>query len=207
VRRYALFSRKRQTQRGQALIEFTFFVLIMLLLLVGVTDIAALLDDHESVVYAARQGARTGAVIGPAIGADCAIVGAVHASLVNLPRLQVRKIIIFRALPSGLPNGTNEQGYPGTADCQNGKIIDTATGLTITANPNGWPETGVQGDGTPDRNNTAFFEYSLGVELDYSYTWQFNLIGSGTFDASDAAVFPINPAGLPTPIPTNTVGA
>ncbi|MFI5278130.1 MAG: TadE/TadG family type IV pilus assembly protein, partial [Ktedonobacterales bacterium] len=52
-------------QRGQALIEFALIIFpLLLLLVVGSTDISTLLDDHLDVVYAARAGARIGSVIG-----------------------------------------------------------------------------------------------------------------------------------------------
>lgn len=207
----------RLGQRGQALIEFAFVMIILMFLIAGVTDIATLLDLHESVVYAARQGARTGAVIGPVAGADCAIVGAIHSSLLNQPNFTLNTIYIYQATPGGgaLADGSRGSAlydeYPGTSDCQvsgtTATIINSQTGALQPPLVNGWPP--LQSDGvTPNRQNTPFTnDDSLGVELDFSYQFQLNVVGTGAFSAVDYAVFQMNPAALPTPAPTNTSGA
>ena len=192
--------RSRRGQRGQALIEFSMFFVFMMFLLTGVTDIAGLLDVHIAVVYAARQGARTGSVMGPVTGADCAIVGAIHASLISQPSLTATQIIIYQATSTtnGKYTGTqNAEIYPGNSDCR-GTLIETQNPVTLVWTPvtpsvNTWPST--------TRNNSPFTEDSLGVEIDYSYQFQFNLLGTN-FSASDYAVVPMNPSGTPTPTPT-----
>lgn len=200
-------------QRGQALIEFSFIVVILLFLIVGVTDIATLLDVHESLVYAARQGARTGAVIGPVSGADCAIVGAIHSALINQPNLTLNTIYIYQATPGDgvLANGSRGSAvyeeYPGSVDCNsNGQIFNTQTGTTPQPPlVDGWPPT--KADGSANRMDTPFTnDDSLGVELDYSYQFQFNILGTGNLTGFDYSVFQMNPAALPTPVPTQTTG-
>ena len=47
--------------------------------------------------------------------------------------------------------------------------------------------------------NTPYQEDSVGVEVDYSYAFQFPLLGGGTFLSSDYTVMPINPVGLTLP--------
>lgn len=204
ARRGRTESHGRLAQRGQALIEFSFVIVVLMFLVVGVTDIATLLDVHESLVYAARQGARTGAVIGPAANADCAIVGAVHASLLEQPAgLTLNYIYIYQATSSsdGSRGANVYDEYPGSVDCNSsGQIINTQTGSVQAPLANNWPG--------PNRNNTPFNNPStidsVGVELDYSYQFQFNVLGTGAFTAVDYAVFQMNPSGLPTPIPTQT---
>jgi hypothetical protein len=182
----------RRGQGGQAILEFAMFFTFFMFLLAGVTDLAGLLDAHMNVVYAARQGARTGAVMGLQGAADCAVVGAVQAALTFQPNMTLTQIIIFKADPvTGLNTTGFQQIYPGNADCVNGVLTQAAQ-----AGSNWAPSL---------RVNTPFAEDSIGVQLTYSFQWQFNLLGSGTFQAADAAVYPINPAGEPTPIPTNTV--
>lgn len=200
--------RTRRSQRGQGLVEFSFFVLAMLFMVVGVTDIATLLDVHESIVYAARQGARTGAVIGPVANADCAIVGAIHSALLNQPNLTITNIYIYQATDPA--NGAGVDGsrgsakydqYPGTVDCDaTGNIINTKTGTPQAPLAFNWDPS--------QRNNTPFSVPStidsVGVELDYTYQYQFNLLGTGSLSGLDYSVFQMNPSGLPTPIPTPT---
>ena len=192
--------RPRRRQRGQALIEFAMCFVFMMFLMAGLWDIGNLLDTHIAIVYAARQGARTGAVIGAKSGADCAIVGAVHSALLNQPNLTVTQVIIYQATntTNGVFTGSQPaEIFPGNANCVSGAI--TANGLPVTPTaPSGstlW---------TYDlRNVTPFVEDSLGVEIDYTYQFQFNLLGS-TFAASDFADSTMNPEGIVTPQPTNT---
>ncbi|MGH2504830.1 MAG: TadE family protein, partial [Ktedonobacterales bacterium] len=44
--------RGRPKSRGQALVEFALFVPLLMLLVIGATDVSTLLDDHLDVVYA-----------------------------------------------------------------------------------------------------------------------------------------------------------
>jgi Flp pilus assembly protein TadG len=186
---------RRSGQSGQALIEFTLIFVFIMLLLAGVTDVGGLLDVHIAGIYAARQGARTGAVIGPVSAADCAILGAVHSVLVNQPNLTVNEITIYQAGANGLSTG-NAQYYIGTADCVNGNIVDS-TNCDLTASPPNCPPiaalTGSNWDPTT-RITTAYTEDSIGVRIDYSYQFQFNLLGFGPFPTSDYAVYPMNPS-------------
>jgi hypothetical protein len=55
----------------------------------------------------------------------------------------------------------------------------------VSPSVNTWQET--------TRVNTLYFEQSLGVQIDYSYQFRFNLLGSGQLTGSDSAVFPIGP--------------
>jgi Flp pilus assembly protein TadG len=181
-------ARRRSGHQGQALLEFAMIFTFIMLLLAGVTDVGGLLDVHVAGIYAARQGARTGAVIGPVTAADCAIVGAVHSVLANQPNLTVTQITIYQAGPNGLSDGTASY-YVGTADCQNGTIIDDSTGSPTSPLPGSTPW-----DPTT-RNVTAYTEDSLGVKIDYTYQFQFNLLGAGAFPTSDYAVYPMNPGG------------
>jgi len=60
----------------------------------------------------------------------------------------------------------------------------------------GWPPSA--------RSNQPFYEDSLGVQIDYSYTFQFQLVGGGTFTSSDRAIMPIEVVGIASPAPTPT---
>lgn len=189
--------RQRSRRRGQALIEFALLFPAIMLLLAGVADVGLLLDAHISGIFAARQGARTGSVIGNVADpkADCAIVGAVHSVLVNQPSLTVNEITIYKAAANGQSTGT-AQYYIGTADCQNGNIVDS-TNCDLTVVPPNCPTISALPGSTwpsPSRIVTPYCEDSLGVKIDYSFTFQFGLLGSGPFPVSDYAVFPMNPA-------------
>jgi Flp pilus assembly protein TadG len=182
--------RRRGRQRGQALIEFTLFFTFMMLLLAGVTDIAFMLDAHVNVVYAARQGARTGAALGQGnldpnnkINPDCAILGAVHATLVGQSDVTVTGITIFKADPTtGQPatDGSNQEHFVGTAACPSGPGLQTPS----PAPTGSWPAT--------SRNITEFSEDQLGVKIDYQFQFRFNLWQGGTLNLSDLVAYPMN---------------
>ncbi len=186
---------RRRRQRGQALVEFAIFVVILVNLLAGVVDIGGLLSDHVSMVYAARQGARTAAVLGNLGKADCATVGAIQAAIANLPNVTLTRIIIYKAGADGLPiDTTTQESYPGNTQC------DATTGtLTQTPSPNGYPPA--------QRNNQPLLEDSVGVELDYTYSFPLPFLPIGaasSINLSDRAVMPINPTGVASPQPTPT---
>ncbi len=182
---------RRARSRGQALAEFALFIPLLLLMLVGSTDIASLLDDHLNVIYAARTSARVGATLGTDPKADCAIIGSLRAALSNVRNLRIQQIIIFKSDASGNPVSANEDVYSGAAVCNpDGTISPPATALN-------WAP-GL-------RSTTPFTEDSLGVEVDYSYTFQLDLLGMGQFTTFDRAVMPLEVV-IGAPIPPSGVG-
>ncbi len=192
-----LASRSRRKSRGQALVEFALFVPLLMLIVIGATDISTLLDDHLDVVFAARAGARVGSVIGsysPASApytADCAVVGAVRAALASTRNVTVTQIAIYKSAANGDYSSTLPQDvYPGNATCQaNGMPSPSATKTTWTPSA---------------RSATPFIEDSIGVAITYTYTFQFNPLGGGTIGPlTDSAVMPIEIVVTPsTPTPT-----
>jgi TadE-like protein len=194
--------RWRRMQRGQALLEFAMFFLFLTYLLAGTTNIGGLLNDHISVEYATRQGARTGAVLGnqggaSGLAADCAIIGAIDAALVGMPSVTLNQITIYKAGPDGQPDPTKTDIYAGNSTCTVSGTIDTISPGILNNPPSGdWPPS--------MRNNQPFQEDSLGVRVDYTYTFNFPLLPGGTFTASDYAVMPIDPVAIPSPVPSPT---
>jgi hypothetical protein len=179
--------------RGQALVETALFFTILVLLVAGATDISSLLNDHLNLVYAARAGARTGSILGNQTVSDCAAIGAIQAALTGEPNLTVTQITIYKAGADGLPSGTTKNVYAGNAKC----ITSNGTSsIQPAALSTGWPPSA--------RSNQPFYEDSLGVQIDYTYTFQFQLLGSGTFSSSDRAIMPIEVVGIASPVPTPT---
>lgn len=187
--------RRRQRQRGQALIEFAMFFLILLYLLAGGTNITFLLNTHLNIVYAARQGARTGAVLGNQGGVtgydpDCAVIGAVDAAVAGMPNLRINKITIYLAGPTGQTvSPALQDRYLGTATCVvTGSVPSIVPSSAIL----------IQGWLPAARNNLPFTADSLGVRIDYTYTFQFPIVPSyGSVTTFDYAVMPIEPVGIP----------
>jgi len=188
----------RRSENGQALLEFALFLTLILIMIAGVVDVGGLLNDHVSVEYATRQAARTGAVLGNQPTADCAIISAVNASLSSVANVTVTQIMIYNAGADGLPQGTtSETVYAGDPICT---IVGNTPTLSEAPAPNNYPPS--------SRDDNPYTEDSLGVQVSYSYAFQFPLLGSGVFQTNDYTVMPINPVVLPTPIlaPTPTAG-
>ncbi|PWT75767.1 MAG: hypothetical protein C5B60_04925 [Chloroflexi bacterium] len=187
----------RRRESGQALLEFALFVVLILFMIAGVVDVGGLLNDHVVVEYATRQAARTGAVLGNQPTSDCAIISAVNASLTGVANVTITQIVIYDAGADGLPQGlSSESVYAGDPTCT---IVGNLPTVSEAASPNNYPAS--------SRNDNPYTEDSLGVQVSYSYTFQFPLLGSGVFQTTDFTVMPINPVVLPTPIlaptPTN----
>src|SRR5262249_29212277 len=105
-------------RRGQALVEFTVFFVLTMVLIAGLVNVGGLLTDHLNVEYAARQGARTAGVLGNQAFADCAIIGAIQNALLNMPNLQLNQIVIYRSDAAGLSQGSSSETiYPGNIIC------------------------------------------------------------------------------------------
>ena len=65
----------------------------------------------------------------------------------------------------------------------------------------------LQGWSPAARANQPFTEASLGVRIDYTYTFQFPIVpGYASVSTFDYAVMPIDPVGIPSPIPTTHGG-
>ncbi|MGZ3714928.1 MAG: TadE/TadG family type IV pilus assembly protein [Ktedonobacterales bacterium] len=190
-----LISRLRRRERGQALVEFAIFVVILANLIAGVVDIGGLLGGHVGIVFAARQGARTAAVLGNLGKADCATVGAIQAAVANLPGITLNTIIIYKAGVTGLPiNGTTRDVYQGNAQCDPTTAVITPAATLSGYLPN-------------QRNNQPLLEDSIGVELDYTYAFPLPFLPIGavsTISLVDRTVMPINPTGVASPQPTAT---
>lgn len=203
--RGSLGARRRRRSRGQALLEFSMFVLTMIYLTAGVADVGGLLDDHISLEYAVRQGARTGSVLGNQSNADCAIIDSIDAAVTNMPNLTITEVQIYDA-------GTNGQilnssgGVPLVDDYKGNSpycTVSVSGGTTTTIIA---PAATTLNYPPANRNNQPFNEDSIGVKVSYSYQIQFSFAGffSGSFNAYDYAVMPINPIAIPSPVPTPT---
>ncbi len=171
---------KRRRQRGQALVEFAVLMSFTFLLLAGALDLGSLMDSHLAIVYATRQAARTGAEEDKNANADCAVLGAVYAATQNLALVTITKITIYKADANGNPaaGNTNKQVYNGNPGCPNPASPPAA------ATPN-WPPS--------SRQATPPNEDSIGVQIDYTYSWQTAFIATGTYQGTDRTVMKLNP--------------
>jgi Flp pilus assembly protein TadG len=173
----------QRMQRGQGLVEFLLFVTILLVLLAGVYDLGSLLNGHLAVTYAARQGALSAASAGTNAAADCDALAAIALGVGQQPGVSVTRIAIYEPGSDGLPlGGLGSSAY---ADVYNGDPGCANPASMPAAQATNWPPADrVAGYAPPTM---------LGVEIDYTYSWQSNLISLGAISISDHAVVPITP--------------
>ncbi len=171
--------RRKRYQSGQSLVEFALLMSFVLFpILAGAVDLGSLLDSHLGIAYATRQAARTGAEEDQNANADCAVLGSIYAATQNLSLVTVTKIIIYQSDANGNSTG-NQQVYLNNPGCPN-----PASPPTAAAGSN-WPPS--------SRQDTPPNEDSLGVEIDYNYSWQTGFIAAGSFQGSDKTVMKLNP--------------
>lgn len=175
--------RKRPPRRGQSLVEFALFITILLTLLAALLDLGTLLTNHLAVTYAARQGALSAAAAGHDPIADCDALAAIAVGLAGRTNLAVTRILIYEVGNDGLPVGgagstANADVYAGNPGCPN-------PASPPTPSPGNW---------LPASRNTTFYQANtLGIEIDYTYTWQSAAIATGSIHISDHVVIPLNP--------------
>jgi chitodextrinase len=187
--------------RGQALIETSLFLGILLFLVVGTLEFGFVFDHHITLEYATREGARTGASLanggGPlgcgagqspkAATVDPQIIAAVErvvtASGSDVDLDQISQIRIFAAGTDGQELGpVNIWTYAAGA----GPVVD-GKALDFKAGAQSWAACSRTNGGNPD---------SVGVSLTYTYrlrTAASALFGWATIGMNDRTVMQLNP--------------
>ena len=183
VGRGTLGSGHRQPKRGQSLVEFALFITILLTLLAALLDLGTLLNNHLAVTYAARQGALSAAAAGHDPIADCDALAAIAVGLAGRTDMTVTRIVIYEVGNDGLPVGG--AGSTAYADVYAGNPGCTNSASPPTPSPANW---------LPATRNTTFYQANtLGIEIDYTYTWQSAAIATGSIHISDHVVIPLSP--------------
>ena len=166
-------------RRGQGLIEFALVSSILLLLLLAVMDLGSLLAGHLAVVNAARDGALVAVNASTNSNADCASLAAIKLMTQGRRGLTVTRIVIYSADSQGnLVSGALANVYLNNPGCPN-------PASPPTPQMNGW----LPSARTPSVLNIG----SLGVQIEYTYTWQTTAIAVGNFSGSDHVVMPLIP--------------
>ena len=188
-------------ERGQSLVEFSMIVTVMMLLLLGMLEFGFVFDQHLTLEYSSREGARVGAALGngsstiPCAQVDQNVVAAVQRVITSpgsrVDESRVSEIRIYKSNASGTQTGTTynlwvyaKAGGP----VVDGKALDFKN---TTAN---WNACG--------RSNTTTAPDSLGVLVQYSYKPVtplsavmsfFGGPGPTTIPISDKTVMALNP--------------
>ncbi len=154
-------SRERRRQRGQTLVEFALVAPLLLTVIFGTIEFCFLFQSANTVDFAASEGARVGAILGPTdSAADSKIIQAIFDATTNGSGLlfsQITMIEIFKsdesgAIPPALTScaqTTNEDVYDGQGNACPGTL--------------GWP---------PSVRNATFNSADyLGVRITFVYNW------------------------------------
>src|SRR6476619_4717943 len=93
-----------RSPRGQALVEFTLMLPIILMLVVGILEFGMLFKDHMGIHYASREGARFGAAASRDVASDCFILDAISTTMKTMDVNQLVLARIYRADPDPGPH-------------------------------------------------------------------------------------------------------
>ena len=158
---YSPPSKGRRQQKGQTLVEFALVAPLLLTVIFGTIEFCFLYQSTNTVSFAAREGARVGAVLGPTdSAADSKIIQAIFSATSGGAALlfsQITMIEIFKSSESGSVPATlascaqvaNEDVYDGQGNACPGTL--------------GWPYS--------SRNATFNNADYLGVRITFAYNW------------------------------------
>ena len=196
-----MIRRRRDGERGQGLVEFSFIVPVFMLFLLGMLELGFAFDHLLTISYATREGARSGAALAdgsnlPTCGdVDKYVVSAVERVLEldgspvkdNLAR--VSAIRIFKADSSGNQIGTMfNEWTPGAGPTVDGRA------LVFKQTTYHWDPC--------LRSNTTVNPDSIGVSIQYTYqavtplAGILNILGGGGWSSlpmSDRSIMALNP--------------
>ena len=196
-----LFTRRRDTtSRGQSLVEMALLLPLLMLIVLGTLEFGFVFDHHLSLEYATREGARTGSAIvngGGPVGCpgtatttevDSSIIAAVERVLDSpdspIDVADVTEIRIYKADVNGNQTGSQMNRWtPGA-----GPSVDGVSLSFARTGPEGWASC--------SRSNILPNAESIGVSLQYTYTYQTPLtalLGWATLTMSDRTVMQFNP--------------
>lgn len=154
----------RRRERGQTLVEFALVAPLLLLVIFGTIEFCFLYQSANTVNFAAREGARVGAVLGPTdSAADSKIITAIFNATSGGSALlfsQIKMIEIFKSNESGsVPpplSSCAQVSAPPYEDVYDGQ--GNACPGTL-----GWP---------PSARNATFNSADyLGVRITFDYNW------------------------------------
>lgn len=175
----------RRRQRGQSLVEFALVAPLLLLVIFGILEFSFLYQSIDTANFAAREGARIGAVLGPSdAGADSKIIQAIQtatSSGAGLLFSQIKTIEIFKS-------------------DENGTVPAPLTGCMQATNEDVYDGQGNQCPGTlgwPPNVRSATFNASdyLGVRITFVYNWVTSFVSAagGQFQLTSVSVQLIEP--------------
>lgn len=208
-------SHRRDRQRGQGLVEFALILPIVLVVLVSVAELGFVFGKTNSLGYATREGARTGAALAdggdvceldggddPA-EVDNAIISAVQRILKSpdsgIDMARVEEIEIFSATDTGAVEGTlyNTWHYAPGGGPKVDEVDDTEVFLDFRQDRYVWRA-------CADRTNDIDDPDSIGITIRYRYEFLtplpslINALADGALELvlEETTVMALNPTAL-----------
>jgi Flp pilus assembly protein TadG len=192
----------RRRERGQGLVEFAITVPVFMLILLGMLEFGFAFTHDQTIAYASREGARTGAALGngsttyPCTTADfdAPVIAAVERVLTStgspIAIGQISEIDIYLAKSDGTQtSGEVNRWLPAPAS---GPVVDGKS-LDFKATTSQW---------LPCTRNNGVDADAMGVSVNYSYHYVtplsgimrfFGGSGGSTLPISDKTVMNLNP--------------
>ena len=196
---------QRRRSLGQSLVEFSVSVPVFVLLLFGMLEFGFAFSHNLTLEYSTREGARTGAALGPGTanvpctrvpgvtpGVDDQIVAGVQRVLTSpgspIDISRVSQIRIYRAKTDN--SGNEDPGFVNVWIPGAGTTVDGVP-LLFKESSVGWNACVRDNGGSPD---------SIGISVVYSYRLIsplgvfLGMTGTPAFQMSDRTVMALNPS-------------
>ncbi|HEY7347024.1 MAG TPA: TadE family protein [Ktedonobacterales bacterium] len=177
--------KKRRSERGQSLVEFALVAPLLLLVIFGTIEFCFLFQSVNTANFAAREGARVGAVLGPTdAAADSKIIQAIFSASsggTSLLFSDIQMIEIFKSSANGsIPAPLASCAQQADEDVYDGQGNPCPGTL-------GWPPA--------SRNATFNAADYLGVRITFAYNWVTSFVSAsrGQFVMTSVSIQLIEP--------------
>ena len=154
---------KYDRERGATLIEAAIILPTLLLIVLSIVELGLAFKDFLTTDFAAKEGARVGALAGNDVDADCDIIQSIVAGYTGTDFDKLHEITVFRVSETGAP-------VPGTENdwtfANNPGQDPTDCDEWAQSNPSGWPPGN-------SRNVVVGSEplHIIGITIDTEHDW------------------------------------
>jgi Flp pilus assembly protein TadG len=168
------FRRRRDGERGQALLEFAFIIPVMMLVMIGIIEFALAFNATLGVNRASQDAALIASEAGNLPGADCMILRSIESDVTSPANAsEITEVQIQRTNPSGTTVfANNSYTRSGATTCT------LADGTTVTvpysATGTGYPPSqrcNILG-GCPLLTPARTTVDTIGIQISYRYAWR-----------------------------------
>jgi hypothetical protein len=178
-----MLRKRRDSERGATLIEFSLVFMLLMMLSIGAYEFGMGFRDSLAVSSATREAARLGGAVGNRASGDCLILEAAAGALSSISGNQVSQLWVFKTDGTGAVGGQSNRYRPGQpTDNPASLVCGTWFPLSTT-----WVETTRDNDGT--------VRDWLGIRVIYDHAWKTGFLWwDGTVQWSEDAVMHLEPS-------------